>query len=80
MEGLAVKLTYDRDADAAYIYLIDIQPGQLDGGEVIVADTGIEQTALLIERDSRKRLLGIEILGASKLLHPDTIAATRDDD
>ena len=61
-----MRITFDREVDAAYIYLADIPPGG-------VADSyncpprrvgGI----LNLDFDSDHRLVGIEVLGASKRL------------
>ena len=72
-------MTYDSEADAAFIYLVDeIEPGEIAGEYSVVPDTAGENASLIIQRDTRKRVLGIEILGASRLLKPETIAAAED--
>ena len=57
-----MKLTYDKEADAAYIYIKD----KITAGEAtktISLDENIK-----IDFDRHKKLLGIEILSASKML------------
>lgn len=51
-----MKITYDHEADALYIGLIDKKP----------FDTIELESGTLYEVDERGRLLGIEILDASK--------------
>ena len=54
-----IDMTYDPEADAAYIYL----------GRGKVAETK-EQGPFLYDVDASGRILGIEILSASKVLAP----------
>jgi len=63
----AVKLIYDPDADAAFVYLVDDVPS---GGasRSIMCDLAIREGAVILLFDSRDRLLGFELLGASRLL------------
>ena len=62
-----MKITYDRFADAAYIYLVDIPPAgvaetyPLDPNEKLV-------TGLALDFDKSGKLLGIEVLGAKRRL------------
>ena len=48
-------LTYDKEADAAYIYLKKILPGE-------VKDTIELNKSIILDFNSQKRLIGIEIL------------------
>lgn len=56
---MAIELTYDPEADAVYITLSDVRP---DGGE------GAGPMVLHYSADDQ--VVGIEILGASRLLAP----------
>ena len=60
-----MKLTYDKDADAAYLYLV---PRIAKGGarKTIVGEG--EAEGINLDLDGGGRLLGIEVLGASRRL------------
>lgn len=57
-----MRLEYDKDADAAYIYLkFPIKDGE--------AKNTIELNEnIILDFDSQKKLIGVEILDASKIL------------
>ena len=62
-----MKITYDKRADAAYIYL----ENRIDAGGISRAyncDPFEAQAEINLHFDSSDRLVGIEILDASKLL------------
>jgi uncharacterized protein YuzE len=67
-----VRVTYDPDADAAYIYLTDEQlmPGR-DSVPVDPPD-GMQAFVVLDWKDGK--IAGVEVLDASALLHPDLLA------
>jgi uncharacterized protein YuzE len=56
-----MKITYDKEADAAYIYLKKISPGE-------VKETIELKENIVLDFDSEKKLIGIEILSASKVV------------
>ncbi len=56
-----MKIEYDKDADAAYIYFKEIEEGE-------VAQTISLNESINIDLDNEGRTLGIEILDASKNL------------
>jgi uncharacterized protein YuzE len=58
---MAVKITFDKEADAAYIYLKEMSPGE-------VKKTISLNDSLNIDLDSNNQILGIEILNASQNL------------
>ncbi len=63
-----VKVTYDKEADAAYIYLDDISQDEVS--ETFTCDD-LPPTVkgdINLDFDSKGILRGIEILGASKVL------------
>ncbi len=57
-----MKITYDKEADAAYVYLDkEIKEGQVK--------KSVEKTEdIILDFDKKGRLLGVEILNASKKL------------
>jgi uncharacterized protein YuzE len=70
-----VRITYDPEADAAYIYLVSrIDAGGVaesvpfEGGYLSLGD-------IVLDFDKENRLLGIEILTASRLLPREVLAA-----
>jgi len=60
-----MKITYDKDADAAYIYFKEISPGEVS--KTISLNENIN-----IDLDENEKTLGIEILNANKNL-PTTV-------
>jgi uncharacterized protein YuzE len=72
-----MRLTHDSEADAAYVYLVD----EIGRGEVAsscIADIAMENAALTVDFDAEGRVLRIEVLGASRVLRPQTIQAAED--
>ena len=72
-----VRMTYDSDANAAYIYLVD----QINRGEVAysrVADIAMDGASMTVDFDAEGRVLGIEVLGASRALRDESIRAAED--
>lgn len=63
---MVMKITLDKEANAAYIYLKDISPGE-------VKKTISLNNSINIDLDSEGRTLGIEILDASKNLSSSTV-------
>ncbi|HLD41627.1 MAG TPA: DUF2283 domain-containing protein [archaeon] len=57
-----MKATYDKEADAAYIYLKD----RIEKGEI--KSTISMNENIILDFDSEKKLIGIEILSASKVI------------
>lgn len=56
-----MRLEYDKEADAAYVYFKDISPGE-------VAKTISLDGNLNVDLDIDGRILGLEILSASRML------------
>ncbi|MCF2707462.1 DUF2283 domain-containing protein [Arcanobacterium haemolyticum] len=68
-----MKITYDPDADAAYItFGKDIEPGEAVQ-QISLIETPNGQTQVTIDVDSEGYLLGIEILSASVGLRDDVL-------
>lgn len=73
----AVRITYDVRADAAFIYVVDkIHDGEVTHSQM--CDLELREGAVIILFDAGYRLLGFEILGASRLV-PREILATADE-
>lgn len=68
-----MRITYDRQVDAAYIHLTDavLPPGR----DSIPCDKPDNVENAWVVMDWREgRIAGLEVLDASKLLHPDLLA------
>jgi uncharacterized protein YuzE len=69
-EPARLKLTYDPEARAAYLYLTSRETIRAEHGRTVWA----EECEVILDLDAEGRILGIEILGADVLLRPETIA------
>ena len=56
-----MRVTYDKEADAAYIYLKKISPGE-------VKQTVELKENIVLDFNSERKIIGIEILSASKVV------------
>jgi uncharacterized protein YuzE len=67
-----MRLTYDAEVDAAFVYVAEkIGDGEVDHSrEVPELAAG---TMTLFHFDSQGKVLGIEFVGASKLLPPEAL-------
>lgn len=65
---MAIRVTYDPDCDAAHISLREIEPG----GATRTLDTD-GTTTVMLDFDREDRLIGIEVMGASRRLPPSVI-------
>jgi len=71
-----MRVTYDRSADAAYIYLVDsIEPGEaVCNGRCVVDDQTRKIYGMInLDFDRFGRLLGIEAINASLVLRPELL-------
>lgn len=69
-----MRLTYDAEADAAYVYLVDaIGPGGVARTAASMLD--LDQAFIAFDFDADGKLQGIEILGASRVLTEETLRA-----
>ena len=67
-----MRLSYDLDTDAAFIYLDDsIDEGGVSRNEV--CDVDLLGAAIVLDFDNADHLVGIEIMGASKILPPKVL-------
>jgi len=72
MDRIAVRLTYDVEADAAYVYLVaSIGSGEVEETRHCLVE--LDRAAINLDFDIDGRLLGIEILGASRVLRPEVL-------
>ena len=65
-----MKITYDKEVDAAYIYLIpenDIVEGMVK--KTYTCDTLETGVMINLDFDQNKKIVGIEVLDASKVLN-----------
>jgi len=58
------RVTYDKKADAVYIYLGKVRAGESAGQVEAIPDK------VILDFDATGRLIGIEILGAGGILPP----------
>lgn len=67
-----MRVTYDATVDAAYIRLKDDAPG----GSVVqhVVEAPESQGEIILDFDRDGRLLGIEVLGATRGLPPELLS------
>ncbi len=63
-----MRVTFDAETDMAYVCLVDsIDPGE--AARQVTTDDG----GAVLDYDSEGRLLGIELFGARRRLHPDLL-------
>ena len=73
-----MKITYDRSVDAAYIYLVS----EITAGQVVKTypcDPSEVGGQINLDFDSSGKLLGIEVLDASKKLSEALLKQARED-
>ncbi|HEX6355412.1 DUF2283 domain-containing protein [Actinophytocola sp.] len=67
-----MRVTYDPEADAAYLYLTDVDLPV--GRDSIPLETPANTPAMVVMDWRDGKIVGLEVLDASSLLHPDLIA------
>jgi hypothetical protein len=68
-----MRIKLDRAADSAFILLGDeIIPG--GAPRSVLCDLDVEQGAVILLLSPEDRLVGLEILGASRVLPPEVLA------
>ncbi len=67
-----MKVIYDKDVDAAYIYL----KNNIGKGEV--KNTMSMNENIILDFDSNKKLIGIEILSASTVVPKSAVASLQE--
>jgi uncharacterized protein YuzE len=68
-----MRVTYDRAADAAYIYVTEIPKGGVAASRLV--DQAMDRASVHVEFDHQNRLIGIEVLGGSRGLPAETLEA-----
>lgn len=63
----SLEIRYDAEADAAYIYVVPRGPAR-SVARTRFCDVELEGAAISVDLDATNSVLGIEILGASKVL------------
>ncbi len=69
-----MRITFDPEADAAYIYV----KNRLGFGEVAethMCDVEVKEGAVILAFNGEGHLVGVEVLGARKLLSEDVLNA-----
>ena len=66
-----MRVTYDPEVDAAYIYLREIEPG--GSAYTYIAEPEIRTDMINLDFDRDGRLIGIEVLSASRHLPVELI-------
>ncbi|MGN6415266.1 DUF2283 domain-containing protein [Flexivirga sp.] len=72
-----MRISHDREADAAYVYLVD----PIGRGEAVrthVVDLPFHPNSITLDFDVNGHLLGMEVLGAHDVLRPATLAQAQD--
>jgi uncharacterized protein YuzE len=70
-----MKLTYDKEADAAYITIApSIAPGQA-AQQVGFIETPNKESQISLDFDDEGHLLGVEIIFAARALAPEALAS-----
>jgi uncharacterized protein YuzE len=70
-----LRVKYDRSTDAAYVYFVE---GELSGRveRSVVCDVETEMGSIHLDFDGSGKLVGMEVLGASRLLPRELIVGT----
>jgi len=73
-----VRIEHDRENNVAYIYLVD-EIGEGEAVTQIEVEDDDLRGEIVLDLDREGRLLGIEVLGASRVLRPEVLALADDD-
>lgn len=68
-----MRVTYDPEADAAFVYLTEIGTGGAASSAIL--DREIREGAVIAVFDHDDKLVGIEVLGASRVLPREVLDA-----
>jgi uncharacterized protein YuzE len=68
-----MRLTYDADADAAFLYFVGNSSTE-QSSRTEMCDVEFDKGAVILLFDVDDRLMGLEILGASRLLSAEVLA------
>jgi uncharacterized protein YuzE len=67
MKRHETHVDYDHEADAAYVYVTEIGPGEAVE-QVICEDERLPTGDVIVDLDNEGRILGFEVLAASRAL------------
>lgn len=76
MEWLPVRYTYDEEANAVYLYLVD-SVGRGEAKRSSVVPLELRGASITVDFDDGGHALGIEFLGASSLFTAEALNAIR---
>ena len=71
-----MEITFDPEADASYVRIVDHIGNGEAVAQIVVEDDRLRGWVVL-DLDENGFLLGVEVLGASDLLRPATLASAR---
>ncbi|MFD0888139.1 DUF2283 domain-containing protein [Streptosporangium algeriense] len=73
-----MRVEHDTDNDVAYVYLVEeIAPGEAKT-QILVEHPALRGEVIL-DLDEYGRLLGVEVIGASAVLSPETLAESEEE-
>lgn len=76
-KGESMNITYDKEADAAYVHLVDeLRDGEASTQVHSIMTPGLKGE-IIIDFDAGGRILGVEILGAKDVLREETLALAK---
>ena len=67
------RVEYDRDADAAYVYLVEEIPSGAVARTVTVDPREVSGSIVTLDLDSENRIIGLEVLDASRRLSAELL-------
>ncbi|MGW5266416.1 DUF2283 domain-containing protein [Microbispora sp. NPDC004025] len=73
-----MRIDHDRENNVAYIYLVD-EIGEGEAVTQIEVEDDELRGEIVLDLDREGRLLGIEVLGASRILRPEVLALAGDE-
>ncbi|WP_169953346.1 DUF2283 domain-containing protein [Microbispora sp. H11081] len=73
-----MRIDHDSENNVAYIYLVD-EIGEGEAVTQIEVEDDELRGEIVLDLDREGRLLGIEVLGASRILRPEVLAQADDD-
>ena len=74
-----MRIEHDRENNVAYIYLVD-EIGEGEAVTQIEVEDDELRGEIVLDLDRDGTLLGIEVLGASRILRPEVLAQADDGD
>jgi uncharacterized protein YuzE len=72
-----MKISYDQASDAATIYIVD-EIGHAGAPRSVMCDLEVRDGAVILMLSDDDRLVGIEVLGASRVLPVEVLRAAQE--